>query len=461
MIGEGLLTGIINPFGAQSSAGTALLEDSLLRGLLQTSTGKVTSFKAGASRELGDWLNAGRPVQVAIGGDFRQEDFIDKANTEFAKLVSASTGVDPNTLNKGKRDVTAAYSEINLPITRDLDVTGSVRHDIYSDFGSSTNPKVAFRFQPTKTLLVRGSASTGFRAPSLYELNGSQVFTNSGNYNNPVNCPGGQAIAGASAGANCDSQFQVLQGGNTSLKPEKAKNLTFGFVVQPTANLTTSIDFWRVDLTNTIGALPQNTLFSNYAQFSQYFNFAAGNLLSITSNCPGPKCGYVDTRNQNLGDVNTDGIDLGAQHRLRTNFGQFDSALQTTYVRKYEYQDYANGPFNQSVSVFSGPGPVFRWQHNLRVNWSRDQYLAGLAAHYKSGYKDFAAPNIVSGHTTLDAYGGWEPKKGMSVIFGIKNLANVAPPFSNQAALFQSGGWDSRYSSALGRTFYLRATMAF
>jgi len=113
------------------------------------------------------------------------------------------------------------------------------------------------------------------------------------------------------------------------------------------------------------------------------------------------------------------------------------------------------------VSVFSGPGPVFRWQHNLRVNWSRDQYLAGLAAHYKSGYKDFAAPNIVSGHTTLDAYGGWEPKKGMSVIFGIKNLANVAPPFSNQAALFQSGGWDSRYSSALGRTFYLRATMAF
>jgi len=460
MIGEGLLTGILNPFGSQSAAGTALLDDALLAGRLASSTGKVTALKASGSRELGDWLNAGRPVQVAVGADFRREDFIDKANTEYASLVVASTGVDPSTLNKGKRDIHAAYSELNIPVSKELELTGSVRYDQYSDFGSTTNPKAAFRFQPSKAILFRGSASTGFRAPSLYDLNGSQIFTNSGSYNNPINCPGGTPIPGASSAANCEAQFQVLQGGNNDLKPEKSKNLTLGLVAQPAENLKTSVDFWRVSLTDSIASISQNTLFNNYSQFSQYFNFLPGNLLSISSNCPGPKCGYVDTRLQNLGGVNTDGIDVGAQHSTRSELGQFDSSLQSTYVRKYEYQDYAGGPFKQNVSVYSGAGPIFRWQHNLTVNWSRDQLLGGLAAHHKSGYADQTPSNMVSAHTTFDAYGGFTPSKGFNLVFGIKNLTNVAPPFTNQTALFQAGGWDSRYASPLGRTFYFRATMA-
>lgn len=461
IIGEGLLTGVINPFGPQSAAGTALLDQALLKGLLQTHTGKVTALKASASRELGDWLSAGRPVQVAVGGELRREDFLSRANTDYAKLVSASTGVDPTFIAKGTRNVTALYAELNVPVNKALEVTGSVRHDRYSDFGSTTNPKAAFRFQPTKTFLVRGSASTGFRAPSLYDLNSSQAYTNSpGGQNNPINCPGGNPIPGASPGANCATQFQVLNGGNTELQPEKAKNFTLGFVLEPARNLTTSVDFWRVSLTNQIGSLPVSTLFGTYPQFQQYFNYAPGNLLSITSNCPGPQCGYVDTRLQNLGDLNTNGIDFGVQHRLRTSFGQIDTALQSTWVNKYEYQDYPGGPFNQNVGIYSGEGPVFRWQHNLMVNWSRGEFGAGLGINHKSGYIDFVPTNKVKSYTTVDAYGSWSPKKGTSLVFGIRNLTNEAPPFSNQADLFQSGGWDSRYASPHGRTFYFRATVA-
>ena len=458
MIGEGLLRGIINPFGSQTPEASALLNDSLLKGLLQTSTGKVTSLKVNASRELGDWFSAGRKVQVAVGGELRKEDFVSRANTPFASLVAVSTGIDPTSIAKGTRNITAFYGELAMPVTKMLEVTGSVRHDRYSDFGNTTNPKAAFRYQPAANLLFRGSASTGFRAPSLYNLNQSAVYTNSGEYNNPVNCPGGNPIPGASPGANCNSQFQVLQGGNTALKPEKSKNFTLGFVLEPTRDLTTSVDFWRINLSNQIGTISQATLFGNYAQFQQYFNFAPGNLLSITNNCPGPNCGYVDTRNQNLGDLNTQGLDFGVQHRLRTAVGQIGTALQSTYVHKYEYQDYANGPFNQNVGVFSGIGPVFRWQHNLMVSWTNGQYSAGLGVRHRSGYVDFEPDNKVKSYTTLDVYGGWSPTKGVNLVAGIRNLTNAAPPFSNQSYLFQGGGWDSRFASPYGRAFYVRAT---
>ncbi|MFM6993105.1 MAG: TonB-dependent receptor [Rhodoferax sp.] len=463
MIGEGLLEGIINPFGAQSAAGTALLQQAALNGLLQTATGTVTTAKGSASRELSDWMGAGRPVQIAVGAELRHEDFVSRANSDFAALVSASTGVDPSFVAKGKRNITALYTELSVPVKKNLELTGSLRHDHYSDFGGTTNPKLAFRFQPTSTLLVRGSASTGFRAPSLYELYGSQSYTNTaGNFNNPINCPGGNAIAGASAGANCDSQFQVLNGGNTALKPEKATNYTLGFVLEPAKNLTTSVDFWQINLTNQISSIPQSTLFGTYPQFSQYFNYAQpGNLLSITSNCPGAKCGYVDQRLQNLGALNSNGVDLGLQYRVRSDFGQIDTALQSTWIGKYNYQDYPGGPFNQNVGIYSGSGPIFRWQHNLAVSWSKAAYSAGLAIHYKSGYVDFKPTNVVSAYTTADAYVGWTPAKGVNLVAGVRNLANAAPPFTNQADLFQAGGWDSRYASPYGRTYYLRGTFAF
>ena len=462
MIGEGLLEGVINPFGAQSAAGTALLEKAALNGKLQTATGKVRIFKVTASRELGDWIGAGRPAQIALGAERRHEDFDSHPIREFAQLVSASTGVDPDATAKGTRNVSALYTEVNVPVNKSLEVTGSLRYDKYSDFGSSTNPKLSFRYQPSKEVLFRGSASTGFRAPTLFELYSSTAFTNTaGNFNNPINCPGGTPIPGASQ-ANCDAQFQVLNGGNTALKPEKARNYTLGAVFEPMADLSLGIDLWAIKIKNAISVLPQSTMFANYQQFQQYFHFAQpGNLLSITSNCPGPKCGYVEQLNQNLGGTNTNGIDLSAQYRLRSNVGQFDVAVNSTFVNKYEYQDYQGGPWNQNVGRYVGAGPVFKWQHNLTVNWAYNAFALGTAVHYKSGYADFDPTNRVSAFTTTDLFGSWSPIKGASLVVGVRNLFDRDPPFTNQEDLFQAGGWDSRYANAAGRTYYARATYSF
>jgi iron complex outermembrane receptor protein len=469
VIGEGLIRGIINPFGEQTAEAEALIKGAANVGLLSTSIGKVTSFSASASRELGDWLGAGRGAQVAVGTEYRREDYRDFNHREFAVAVSASTGVDPDAHAEGKRNITAAYAELNVPLSKALDLTGSVRHDRYSDSGSSTNPKLSLRYQPSKAVLLRGSVSTGFRAPSLYELNQSTGFTNTGSFNNPVNCPDGVPVDPATAGANCDVQFQNFFGGNPDLKPEKSNSATLGLVFEPFQGASVTVDLWRVKVKDVIGTLAQETLFAaaNFDKFKQYFHFVQpGNVLPISSiacrdGATSPSCGYVDGRVQNLGGTRTSGIDLGFQYRLSGATGRWDFTYDGTYVREYEYQDYADGPWNKNVGIYSGAGPVFKWQHNLGLNWSSGRFAAGLSTHYKSGYIDQDPSGTVSSYMTADAFASFSPFKGTTLLVGVRNLTDREPPFSNQSALFQGGGWDSRFYDPVGRTVYVRATVGF
>ena len=461
LIGAGLADGTINPFGDQDAAGTALLQKAALNGLLESAKGTVTNLNAHASRELGDWFGATRAAQLALGVELRHEKFKSAANKDFATLVSASTGVDPASLSEGSRNVYALYGELNVPVIKSLDVTGSVRYDKYSDFGSSTNPKIAFRFQPIKELLVRGSASTGFRAPTLYELYGNPAYTNTGgSYANPILCPDGVN------GAQCDAQFQVLQSGNKNLRPEKSKTATLGFVYEPIANASVGIDFWWVHLKDSIGQIPQFALFNNYYNYpslQQYFHPLANGTLSLGNDCPGDKCGYVDQTYLNLGKVRTNGFDISAQYRLNSPIGKFDFALNSTYVAKYEFQDFKDGYWVRNVGNYGESGPIFRWQHNLSTNWNYNEFGAGVTMRYKSGYADFDPTTNarVPSYTTFDLFGSWAPRKDLALVLGVRNLFDRAPPFTNQEDLFQGGGWDSRYADPTGRAYYVRATYSF
>jgi iron complex outermembrane receptor protein len=67
------------------------------------------------------------------------------------------------------------YAELMVPITKDLEMQLAVRRDHYSVIGATTNPKVAFRYQPTSWLLFRGSANKGFLAPSFTQLYSAAV----------------------------------------------------------------------------------------------------------------------------------------------------------------------------------------------------------------------------------------------------------------------------------------------
>ena len=474
IITAGVLDGTLNPFGAQTAAGAAVLNGALATGTLLTGDGSVSSLDAHASRELSDWLGAGRAAAVAVGVDVRHEDFSFRANPAFAAEVVASTGVDPHTDSAGTRNVFGAYAELNVPITKKLEVTGAVRYDKYSDFGSTVNPKVSFRFQPMDEVLFRGSASTGFRAPSLYDLHAPLIYTNTPNaWDDPLaGCDAnGNPTTPGFAPTACGQQFMGASDGNPNLKPEKSKNLTFGLVLEPVKDLTVGLDFWWVRLTDAIGFLPDTTIFGDPAKFASLFvRNSSGQLSFDGTQCPGANCGYVLQQQNNLGGINTNGIDLSATYRLRTaDVGTFNFTLNGTYVSKYEYQTDPSSPWIQNVGIYSGNGPIFRWQHTANVQWNFGAFGLGLTNRYKAGYLDQNDPtqvaacclnNHVGTYSLWDVNGSWAVTKALSVVVGVRNVLDTDPPFSNQGATFQTG-YDPRFTDPTGRAYYLRGTYSF
>jgi iron complex outermembrane receptor protein len=468
MITQGVLDGVVNVFGEQDAAGTALLNAAGLGGTLMNAKGtnKGADFKA--SRQVGDWFSTGNQAGLAVGAQYEHQQFLSAANSAFAERVVASTGTDPNTRNEGKRTVSALFSELNVPLLKNLDVTAAFRYDKYSDFGHTTNPKFSFIYKPAQAVLVRGSYSKGFRAPSLYEINAQNTYTNSANtLNDPVNCPGGTPIAGKSAAANCKQQFQVLNGGNNALNPERSKTGTVGVVWEPINNLTLSADYWTIRLTQQIDTLKDFDVLSDPSTFaSSYRRNPQGNLATDGSQCPNPvTCGYIDLRNQNLGDVNTNGVDLAANYRLRTkDYGNFAFAMNSTWVHTYDYQNFIGDEMHSKVGTFSGDGVIFRWQNTMNVSWNKDKFGAGLTARYKTGYKDQESEdfpnNHVTSYTTVDGYGSWQAIKGLTLTLGVRNMFDRAPPLSYQTGTFQAG-YDPRYADPMGRTFYVRGTYNF
>ena len=462
-ISAGVKSGVINPFGPQDAAGAAAVQKAAVNGVLYTGLGKVTSLDMRASRELGNWLGAGN-AGLALGAEYRREDFTNKANTAFAEKVAASTGYDPSINNHGTRNVSAVYAEVSVPVLSTLDLGAALRHDRYSDSGNTTNPKFTFRFQPNKQVLVRGSYSTGFRAPSLYELNSPQTYGNTGDtHDDPIRCPNGVPIPGASKAANCEQQFQQLSGGNPNPKPETSVNQTLGFVFEPMADASFGLDFWWVSYKHKIDVLPENAVFADAVKYASLFKRAAdGTLATDGSLCPGVKCGYVELLTKNLGGVNSNGVDLSANYRLRTQaLGTFTTSLNGTYVSKYEYQNEEGGVWIQRAGVYSGNnGPIFRWTHALSLNWKHGDYGLGLVNRYKSGYTDQTPSHKVDSYSVWDLYGTWSPIKALGLTAGVRNLLNQDPPFSNQTRTFQTG-FDPRFADPVGRTYYVRGTYSF
>jgi len=146
-------------------------------------------------------------------------------------------------------------------------------------------------------------------------------------------------------------------------------------------------------------------------------------------------------------------MELGTAGRVNFN-------LNSTYVSRYEYQDFRDGPWNQNVGVYSGAGPVFRWQHAASATWNMSSWTVGLVGHYKSGYVDQDPSNTVSNYATLDAYVSWSPIKPLSVTLGVNNVTDRDPPYSNQQEVFQAN-YDPRFADPTGRKYYVRASYKF
>jgi iron complex outermembrane recepter protein len=462
LIAAGVSNGILNPFGPQTAAGLAYLQDAALRGLLQTGKGTVYGLDGRASREIGDWLGAGRQAAIALGAEFRHEKYAQDINAAVASQA-ASTGVDPDSDVSGKRNVSALYAELNVPLHATLDATAALRHDRYSDFGNTTNPKLSLRYQPVPGFLARASYSTGFRAPSLYELFQPPLLTFTGGvYDDPVLCPGGNPAPGAIEGRDCNQQFLQQNGGNANLKPEKAKNYTLGFQFEPVQNLSFGVDFWWVKLRNSINPFPEQAIFGDPVRYAGRFHRAPDGSLRTDGDDPG----FIIATNDNLGEINTHGIDVNASYRYKLETsGTISVGVVGSYVAKYEFQREIDGPFLQNAGRFIDFGVIPRWKHSLTAAYSASNWSVGVNNTFTRGYHDENLVdaeffNDVGDYSLWDLFASFSPTKALTISAGVKNVFDKDPPFSNQNQTFQAG-YDPRYTDPTGRAFWATLNYAF
>lgn len=472
----------LNPFGPATANELAYLQANQVLGKVQEGESKTNGASVTFSRAISRM--AGGDAVLAVNAEYRKEEMIYETNIALVSQAASSGLAGSGALREGDRDIKAVSAEVSLPVMKGLELGLSVRHDKYSDFGNTTNPKVSVRWQPTDAILVRGSANTGFAAPSMYNLYlpNSTTFT-ANRYNDPVLCPGGvpNLAAGAVPSRDCGLQFQRLIGGNTDLKPEESKAWSLGLVLQPTANLSFGIDYWNYHIQDSISTVGEQSVFADPAKYAALYvrcsqaDPARRAAIGACQIAGGDPLAYILDTFQNLGDVKTTGVDLQANVSSGpTSVGTFRASYRGTYITKYEFQVEPGGVFFNPVGRYKAQfaGPVIRYQQVINATWDTGPWSTTVTNRYLNGYWDQnsqgapfnVAPfnrNKVGEYSIFDVSVSYTGIKGMTLQAGILNVFDQDPPFTNQVGRFQARGYDDRFHNPLGRTYQVSARYEF
>lgn len=179
------------------------------------------------------------PITVAFGGEYRENSFqIGKGNFESTYFEGGQSypGFLATDAGKHKRHNKAAYLDIALNPVEMWKIDGAVRYEDYSDFGTKWTWKVTSRVDLSEQFAVRGTVSTGFRAPSLLES-----FYSSTNV--------GPSTAYVQLPPNSDAAKLL---GYDNLKPETSTNFSAGLVIRPIPKLNITVDAYQVKVKNRI-----------------------------------------------------------------------------------------------------------------------------------------------------------------------------------------------------------------
>jgi iron complex outermembrane receptor protein len=145
-------------------------------------------------------------------------------------------GFQPVDAVSANRSVVGAYVDLEADITKKWLVNFANRYEHYSDFGSNFNTKLATRYKLTENLNVRGSMGTGFRAPSLQQINYSSTFTN----------VQGTVISEVKIAPNYSPITRAA--GIPGLTQEKSKNAGLGFTYKPIPQLSFTVDGYVIQV---------------------------------------------------------------------------------------------------------------------------------------------------------------------------------------------------------------------
>jgi len=457
---------VINPFGPQTDAGMAAINASKILGTALKAKGEVNGLDLRLARDVTQL--PGGPLTAAMGVEFRKEQFV--FDLQDIAPQAFGSGLELAQDTSGSRHVNAGFAELGIPIQPNLEATLQARMDQYSDSGSTFNPKLGMRWQPGPKVLLRGSYNTGFRAPTLYEIyQPQQLSFTVGGYNDPLLCPGGTAVGGASAGVVCGQQVLQRFGGPVgygqpagALEPEKARTYNLGILLEPQPGTAIGVDLWWITLRDTVSQLSESTVFQDPSKYTA--RIVRCSQLTVAERAAIPVClnypafdpiAYIDVPTENLGKTRTNGADLSVSHRFTaTPYGRFSVSLDGTYVNTYNFQRERDGAYQVAAGRFADSWPVFRWQHLLQVHWQQGAWAATLAQRYQSSYLDQDGINQVRAYGLWDGSLTWLASKRLSVSGGVKNIFDTEPPWSVQLATAPAN-YDPRFTDPLGRTFWL------
>jgi iron complex outermembrane receptor protein len=408
----------------------------------------------------------GGTVRAAVGVEWA------KSTLDAYQGTPATSINDPN-IGRGKanRTVKALFGQVNIPIIGDSNalplvqsfaIDLSARYDDYSDFGSTTNPKVAFTWEVIDGLQLRGNFGSSFNAPSLADTTGGadarlEYIATTGAIR-----PGDPASSG-------QRPTITISGGKATLQPQTADTYSFGVDYTPSFfdNLQLSASYWSVELEDRIGlATTGATLYTIPAYASYYVinptlaqltaargnnlplqNFPSNNLADLYGNGVDPYR-IVDLRRDNFGTFKVKGVDFRAAYRQPMEWGDIFASVSGTRGLKRESQNGAASPATDelaanisklSLSTTLGVN-IGAFTASVTQNRSQGYDITGVVNQTK--VKSFAPINLAFRY---DFSGEAIYNKDLSVSLNIDNVGDDLPPFINSGTGTANGSTLGRY----------------
>ncbi|MFC4257324.1 TonB-dependent receptor [Altererythrobacter xixiisoli] len=358
-------------------------------------------------------FDAFESLNVAFGAEWRREGYTIEAG-ELASYTGSGAqgfgGFAPRNEVKADRRNISAYLDVEAELTSQLLLGVAGRVEDYSDFGSTVNGKVSLRYDLTDWFALRGTASTGFRAPSLQQ----QYFTS------VASVVSGPDVLLTGTYPSIDDVAVKL--GGKPLQPEKSTNFSVGGVIR-SGGFSLTVDGYQIKLRDQIG-------------LSENFQVSADPAIAAILNPLGVQAARFFINGLRS---TTRGIDVVANYKLRPQFGgtlDFTVAANVNEV-DVTYVSTSTGTVNIGTGLL-GRNRIYTLEQGTpgekvsgAVDWNTDQVGVTLRGTYYGWVNQpgaNAAADILSGrHLITDLEFRFKPIKAAELAIGASNLFDVYP----------------------------------
>ncbi len=379
--------------------------DYVLYEAASSAEGNLQYAWAGIGGEISDFGVLAAPLGVALGIEYRTESFENQPDP-FVQSGISSTNIQRAT--RGSTRVKEAFIELDvplaadLPLVQDLGISLAGRYSDYGRFDPATTGKIGLRWKPVDALLVRGTLSEAFRAPSVVDL-----FQGDADGYPQLSDPCVGPAAGSVEEQNCEadgvntttasqlgSQILTRYGGNPDLQPETARSYTGGLVFSPpfVDDLNITLDYYSITAEDFISNLSPGFILE-----SCYEKERAGGARPVTCdyvyrNTDG-SIAYIKSPAFNFAKVETSGVEMAFDYRLPTEnlfgndlgLGTFKFLFDSSYLISYDQATpNADGTSTQEsyAGTNQGDTPLPRFKFNATLDWAAGQWNASWTARF-------------------------------------------------------------------------------